>query len=569
MTTRLVLVLMLAATMSRAEPADRSAATQQPGAVAATSAQDQTGQPPGTIRGRILGSNGRPLRGARVEVVTAEEQRGRGLASTDVDGRYEIRGLGANSYLVSASKPGYVTLELGQRRAFEHGQPVTLRAGETLEKVDLTLPRAGAITGRLVDESGDPIEGASIQIMEIQFANGHRQLVQASGVRARMTNDLGRYRVWGLQPGQYVVTALVGSDVSGQSTAAKLPGYAPTYFPGTANASDAQLVTVGLAQEVSNADFALAPARTVRLAGTILDSSGQPSRANPILATSQRSGTVAALPVPGSVRPDGTFEIRNVPPGEYVLQALRPRPSGVAEAEFAMQYVTVSGSDITGIALRTSLASAVNGRVTVEGGGGLKPSDVHIMPAPVDFDLSPMIGFGFAGQVRDDWTFEMQGLSGPRLFRLGVPKGWALKAVRASDIDVTDTPMPLGTKDQSVNDLEIVVTNRVTDVTGSVTDARGQPVDDYTAIVFSVDAQRWHRFSRYIAFARAPQDGTFHVRGLAPGEYYVAAVDRMHGTEGLGEWQDPAFLKSIAPKGAKVTLSEGQTLSVGVKLIVR
>src|SRR5207247_913408 len=104
-----------------------------------------------------------------------------------------------------------------------------------------------------------------------------------------------------------------------------------------------------------------------------------------------------------------------------------------------------------------------------------------------------MIGFGFAGQVRDDWTFEMQGLSGPRLFRLGLPKGWALKAVRANDIDITDTPAPLGTKDQSLTDLEIVVTNRVTDVTGTVTDARGQPVADYTAIVFSVDAQRWRR----------------------------------------------------------------------------
>jgi len=275
------------------------------------------------------------------------------------------------------------------------------------------------------------------------------------------------------------------------------------------------------------------------------------------------------MPIPGGIRPDGSFEISNVAPGEYVLQAFRPRPSPTAEAEFAMQYVTVADKDVRNLALRTSLGSTVSGRTIVEGGTGLKPADVRILPEPVDFDRAPMVGFGFAGQVRDDWTFEMQGLSGPRLFRVGLPTGWALKTVRSGGVDITDTPTPLGTKDQSVGDLEIVVTKQMTDITGTVTDARRQPVSDYTAIVFSPNSQRWYRFSRYLGFARADQSGAFHVRGLAPGEYYVAAVDWMQGTVSYGEWQDPAFLNAIAPKATKVTLADGQAVSVAVKLIVR
>ena len=87
--------------------------------------------------------------------------------------------------------------------------------------------------------------------------------------------------------------------------------------------------------------------------------------------------------------------------------------------------------------------------------------------------------------------------------------------------------------------------------------------------MYSTDPDRWYYGSRFVNFTRPRPDGTFAISGLPPGEYYVAAVDRMRGTEANGEWQDPELLQSLAPRASRVTLSEGQELPVDLRLIVR
>jgi hypothetical protein len=120
-----------------------------------------------------------------------------------------------------------------------------------------------------------------------------------------------------------------------------------------------------------------------------------------------------------------------------------------------------------------------------------------------------------------------------------------------------------------VTDVEIVLTTAAASVTGRVTDALGQATADYTVIIFSTSADLWYDGSRFLAVTRPKPDGTFAVANLPPGDYCVVAVDRMQGTERSGEWQDPAFLDSIAPRGARVTLGEGQVASITPRLMVR
>ena len=67
------------------------------------------------------------------------------MTMTDDEGRYELKELPAGRYSVSASKGGYVSLQFGQRRPFEQGQPLQLADGQTLEKVDFVLPKGGVI----------------------------------------------------------------------------------------------------------------------------------------------------------------------------------------------------------------------------------------------------------------------------------------------------------------------------------------------------------------------------------------------------------------------------------------
>jgi hypothetical protein len=189
------------------------------------------------------------------------------------------------------------------------------------------------------------------------------RLTDAGGLGNHRADDRGRYRIYGLTPGSYIVSAFAGQTPSGDSTS----GYAPSYFPGTIDPGYAQWIAVDVAAQVGGIDFALTPVATARVLGIRLNEAGAPARGSIVLSPSRRSGSVAPAPFAARTTPDGGFEFQNVPPGEYVLQASEPRPNLFTEGEFATTFVVVDGVEVSGIVLRTSSGATVRGRVTVDG----------------------------------------------------------------------------------------------------------------------------------------------------------------------------------------------------------
>src|SRR5262249_13714008 len=122
--------------------------------------------PPATaiIRGHVVGAeNGQPLRKAQVRIMSGELRENR-LATTDADRKYEFKEVKAGRYTVNASKGSYVSLAYGQTRAFEPGKPLEIAAGQLVEKVDFALPRGAIITGRVIDEFGEPLPDAMVSV---------------------------------------------------------------------------------------------------------------------------------------------------------------------------------------------------------------------------------------------------------------------------------------------------------------------------------------------------------------------------------------------------------------------
>src|SRR4051812_12979434 len=195
-----------------------------------------TPAPTGTavIRGRVIAAAGqRPL--ARVEVrAAADALHVNKVVLTDANGRYEIADLAAGRYIVSTNKPNYVRAAYGERRPLGPGTPIGVTADQVVARIDFALQRTAAITGRVVDEFGDPAPNVMVTPMRHIYVNGERRL-QQSGPGAS-TNDLGEYRVYGLTPGRYFVSATLRpmnfSDDAGDRTA-----YLPTLYPGTGNPS--------------------------------------------------------------------------------------------------------------------------------------------------------------------------------------------------------------------------------------------------------------------------------------------------------------------------------------------
>src|SRR5207247_10594600 len=161
--------------------------------------------PAGRIIGRVLAADsGRPVKRARVFATAAELPGGRAML-TDENGAFDLTELPAGRYTLTVSKSGFISLSYGQRRPLQAGTPLQLGDGQQLKGVDFQLPRGSAIAGRVLDEDGDAMPGVAVRVMRYQYQQGERRLTPAGSAQ---TDDRGQYRVWGLMPGDYYVSAV-------------------------------------------------------------------------------------------------------------------------------------------------------------------------------------------------------------------------------------------------------------------------------------------------------------------------------------------------------------------------
>ena len=548
----------------------------------------------GRIAGRVMSADtGAPLRRAQVRVTAPEI--GAKTALTDAEGRFEFRDLPAARFTLSATKSGYVTVQYGQTRPYESGRTIELADKQTMDRADITMPRGGVISGRIIDEFGDPVPDAMVTTMRQAWLNGRRRL-QTTG-RVAQTNDLGQFRLYGLPPGEYYVSAsLRNSEMlaieaalggvrgeSGASGSQPASGYAPTYYPGTTSAANAQRIQVTVGQEAQNTDFALAPVRLARISGAVMGSDGKPLEGAMVTATPlNRSGEIGismiGMGANGRASKDGAFTINGVAPGEYTLNVRSVRfltasdggntmmfrtTIGGAEGdgESASLPVVVTGEDLPNVLIMTSKGATAIGRVTFEGGGRPPATGVRITAAAPDAEGPGAGGSGVS--VKDDGSFELKGLSGRRVIRAAnLPPGWTLKSVRLEGEDITDSGAEFK-PGQEVASLEIVATNRSTTITGTVAAGNGTPVKDYTVIVFSDDPQQWNLpMTRWVSGTRPDQEGRFRVRNMPPGTYYAIAVDYVE----QGSWGDPELLERLKARARRFTLTDGETETLELKI---
>ena len=544
--------------------------------------RDNAAAPTGTARisGRVVaGDTGSPLRRAQINVSSRDAQFNRSV-TTDSEGRYELASLPAGRYRMYVDKAGYVPLEYGQVRPFEAGKPLDIAEGQVLEKIDFSLPRGSAITGRITDEFGDPVTDVVVQALRYQFVNGERQLVIAG--RPSQTDDLGAYRIFGLMPGDYVVRAAMRPNMPPGPGAAERDsiGYPGTYYPGVTDISQAQPVTAVLGQELSSIAFALVPARLSRISGTVMGSDGRPLTGAMVMLRARGGVGMAALRMAmmanggnNQVRPDGSFQLNNVPPGDYILD-VQQRPQNVrnlqeinlAQLEFASIPVAVSGGDIDNLTIVTTPGVTVAGRVVYQGQGAPKPG-LQITAVPPSGGPSP-IGMLLnakalgGGRVAQDGTFELRGIAGPQMIRVqGVPAGWALKSVTLNDVDITDAAFDFKSGN-NVSGLVVTLTDRLTELTGAVRDGRGQPLSDYVLVVFAEDTKLWGAQSRHVQTTRPNQNGTFSIKGLPPGRYLAAVVPALEN----GLQNDPAVLEQLRPRARVFSLADGQMLNLNLEM---
>ncbi|HET7218950.1 MAG TPA: carboxypeptidase regulatory-like domain-containing protein, partial [Vicinamibacterales bacterium] len=320
----------------------------------------------------VVAGSGQPARRARVTLTSPQEGFSGRTVMTDDSGAFTFAALPQGRYNLSASKPGYINGAFGQRIPGRSGTAIQLNDAQKLQ-VQLHVWRGSVITGTLLDEHGEAIPNTPVRAMRYVLAGGQRTLQQNGNAQ---TDDRGIYRIFGLQPGEYLVSATPRNVGGGPAVAeaartavvaaleqagagamsapqmealaqraatlrAEMPqsgamavgddqstGYAPVYYPGTTSPASAVSVTVGAGEEKGGVDFQYQVVPVARVEGIVTASAGQLPPTVSISLVNTGFNVPGLNPGGARVDASGAFRINNVPPGQYLLVARATLNSG-------------------------------------------------------------------------------------------------------------------------------------------------------------------------------------------------------------------------------------------------
>jgi protocatechuate 3,4-dioxygenase beta subunit len=522
----------------------------------------------GVIRGRITSlDTGKPLRRAQVSLASEHEFLGTPrTASASNDGRYEFRDVAPGRYTLRVERSGYLALTYGQRRPGEQARPLEIAEKEVAERVDFALPRMSVISGRVLDDLGEPIAGVTVWVLQTRYIQGRRPLV-ATGANAP-TDITGRYRLLSLTPGDYAVMATTRETWPHDSDPKQVFGYASTYFPGTSTAAQAQRVKLGIAQHASGIDISLVAGRTSTVRGTATSASGLALGGETLTMTREigprtmwmgSAGAVGAT----KVAEDGSWMLSNVPPGEYRL-SVRAAARGNAPAQEGQVSLTVAGVDIEGLALVAGAGGTVRGEVVTDDGAPL-PAGFDRMQVRPPFTPNARMMISVLhpdnGRVQSDGSFEVRGVLSDTVLSIGPLTGeWTLKAIEVEGRDMADLPLPIE-HGKTLSGVRVVLTTRPTTIRGALRDDRQNPAEG-TVIIFAEDSAKWREGSRTIRATRIDQRGLFTFKGLPAGDYFLVALDSVQE----GQWNDPEVLEGLKGRARRIAIADAESKVVDLVL---
>ena len=276
--------------------------------------QASQGAPKASIEGTVVraGAND-PI--ARVEITALPEDGSRELpaVTTDAQGHFLIKDLKPGLYTLEAHRNGFPAQRYGQRKRRGPPTGLNLEPGQALKGIVFPLTPAGAISGRITDETGEPLLDVNVEIQEpVYDENGLRRF---QGLKAARTDDHGEYRIFLLPPGTYHMRA-TPNLMLGRRPTNIASNYVGTYYPGVPDSSSAADINVDPGAEIGGIDLVLHKQRMFAIRGRVVDSkTGMPPASSPAFELDRRDSGDRVPVVWGDYDPgNGMFSLMNVPP---------------------------------------------------------------------------------------------------------------------------------------------------------------------------------------------------------------------------------------------------------------
>jgi 5-hydroxyisourate hydrolase-like protein (transthyretin family) len=513
------------------------------------------------VEGRVVnGVSGEPLRKVTLTLRRMAANAESLVSTSDSEGRFVFENVEPGTYQLTAERAGFLRQAYGSRTLPYFGTPITLSAGQHLRDLEFKLLPQGVISGRVVDEEGEPVPRVEVRALA---AGGGRA---GTGVRGgAMSNDVGEFRIAGLAPGRYRLRAIPMSfgrffaeAVRPGNPNAPEEGFRPTYYPGTTDPVAAATIEVAAGQEVPGITILLSKGPLYRIHGKVVGlTAEQPARELRValMPRGRDEPFVGISESPGaSVQADGSFLLTRVAPGSYYVVVTtfpgRMRPLGRVPVE-------VTSSDLKDVVVTLGASLTLSGTVRVEGQPKTELGTVRVGLMPVEgVSFNPL-----SAEVKPDGTFQIEGVLQDK-YTVNVAAGQGdvyLKAMRVGGRETGDPELDLSNAEGHVA-VELVLSTRVAVLEGTVMD--GDKPAPGTFAVLTPEPFREGR-SYLVRGTTSDQNGRFELRGLRPGEYRLYAFEDAD----LAYARDPEALKPFEQKALKVTLKEGERREVQLSVL--
>jgi len=312
-------------------------------------APKKTEQPPlGTIDGKVVNESGQPLAGAMVYLRTVNSGIVRSTIS-DLEGNFRVNGLETGLYLVSANSPAY-TNAVGDPEA-----PKYYRLGDSAR---VEMVRGGAITGTVTNAIGEPVIAVRVRATMIRDAKG--QPGRSLGNVEQPTDDRGIYRIYGLAPGTYLVSAGGSGFLSSLSA---FETDIPTFAPSSTRDTAAEV-------SVRSGEDVLVDIRYRGEPGHSISGSVKVLGTNNASIALRQTGNTIPIATTVQLQEGRGFILSGLADGDYYLMAQESIVSQtnpqLTLAFSEPKKVTVKGTDVTGVELVTKPLGSISGKLVLE-----------------------------------------------------------------------------------------------------------------------------------------------------------------------------------------------------------
>jgi hypothetical protein len=526
---------------------------------------------------------------------------------TDDDGGFTFAAVPAGTYELVAEKPGFITSAFGSKRAGRPGVPVVVDGVRKVDDFVVRLWRGGVIAGVVVDAEGRPMPNVPVRAAQKRRAIPRSwPSLTNNGVR---TDDNGAFRIFGLEPGDYIVfaapamresseltspsTARIDALIealrtrrsgggiapvlkdSGDSDGSGVTVYAPTFYPAQTSSDLAISLQIETGTELTGIQMMLQRVPTATVSGRVLARDGSIAAGVPVqLIPPSVAESYTGLPVRRrsvTSTTTGQFHITQVLPGSYTLLArvvtrapqegvAAVAPQGLGGRQVALATVVVAGTSIPPVDLRLEEARAISGRVRLFQADGVEVSAKNLSGQCTLIFSSPFDTQ--AAVVQGDGSFSVAGVT-PAAYQLRTsgacaPPRWWARSAPIDGIDLLDKPFEF----RNDEPLVVTLTDRPSVLAGSLLESSGAPVSDVFVVAYAADRQYWQSQTRRVQAVRPSQDGTFNIVGLPTGEYRIAVVTDADPDD----WFDPDFLASLVDMSIPVSIREGQTTRQNLRI---